>query len=117
MMGAMKDFVIWCEDNDLEPNLNDSAIWDKYMSQRGTVVENQLPLFVIDDEGDAELMDLCDDTDEHDVIIDDGDDMELELPDCPMGQDYTMPLFDENGGLTAEGFDLLYELEQDGGFT
>ena len=108
MMGAMKDFVIWCEDNGFEPNLNDSAIWDKYMSQRGTVVENQLPLFD-DDDDDC----LCDDTGELDVIIDDGDDDACEWP---LGDD-TMTLFDVNGGLTAEGFDLLYKLEQDGGFT
>lgn len=107
-MGAMKDFVIWCEDNDLEPNLNDSAIWDKYMSQRGTVVENQLPLFVDDD--DEDLIDA--DPGELDVILDDGDDWEF-----PLGEDNTMPLFDENGGLTAEAFNLLYKLEQDGGFT
>ena len=117
-MGAMNDFNLWLEEkgyaewNELTDTLdynvdtNDSAIWDEYMAQRGTVVEKQLPLFDDDEEF------IEDDTGDYDVIIDDGDDMEL-----PLGEDFTMPLFDEHGGLTAEAYDLLYEMEQDGGFT
>ena len=126
-MGAMKDFLLWSEEKgyveyidmpdgstdwiNTSKHPGDSHAMGEYLAQRDAsrhLEREQLILFDDDDE------DLCDET-QGGVIMDDGEDMEL--PDYPMGQDYTMPLFDENGGLTAEAFDLLYKLEQDGGFT
>jgi len=128
-MGVMKEFAMWMEEkgyaewNDLldwydyHRDPNDPAVWDEYMSERKTNVEEvQMDLF--DDEEDF----LPDDETDSDVVVDDGDYDSPFLPRAFMNAPYdddeeTLPLFDENGGLTAEAYNLLYELEQDGGFT
>ena len=113
-MGAMNDFNLWLQEmgyaewNELTDTLdynvdtNDPAIWDEYMAQRGGHTEEQLTLYD-DDE------DLCDESHTPDVVWDDEEDW--------VRGDDTMPLFDDDGGLTAEAYALLHELEQDGGFT
>ena len=135
-MGAMKEFAMWMEEkgyaewNDLHDqydyhrNPSDHALWDEYMLERHNRVsdtEEQALLF------DLEEGDICDETATSGVFVDDGQEEDHEWsgplhtwnPDEWMvtGSDATLPLFDDHGGLTAEAFDLLYELEQDGGFT
>ena len=86
-MGAMKDFNIWLEDNGHARELTQGVLFD-------------------DDE------DLLETQHDMDAILDDEDE------DWVRGHDDdTMPLFDEHGGLTSEGYEMLYELEQDGGMT
>ncbi len=114
----MNDFNLWLQEmgyaqwNDLtntfdyNVDTSDPAIWDDYMAQRGSHAEEQLVLFDDDDD------DICDESTVHGVVWDDDDD-----GDWVRGTDDTMPLFDDDGGLTAEAYAMLHDMEQDGGFT
>ena len=118
-MGAMKDFNIWLEENgharwneltdtlEYDVDINSSTLWDEYLADRATKQElRQGVLFDDDDE-----QDMLETQHDMDTILDDEDE------DWVRGHDDTLPLFDNHGGLTAEGYDMLYKMEQDGGFT
>tara|TARA_R100000458_G_scaffold20775_1_gene18583 strand:+ start:223 stop:585 length:363 start_codon:yes stop_codon:yes gene_type:complete len=120
-MGAMKDFNLWLEENgyawwneltdtlEYDVDINSRCLWEEYMAERATKQElRQGVLFDDDDE-----QDMLDTQHDMDAIIDDDEDD----ADWVRGYDDTLPLFDEHGGLTAEAYDMLYEMEQDGGFT
>ena len=87
--------------DDFDTQIQCEEYWYANYSHIGVSEWEDIPTDdIIDDEDD-----FLDDTGENDVVWDDDD------------EDYfTSPLIDDNGGITAEGYNYLHELDTNGYF-